>query len=321
MTAGGAAQIHDPIRRRLMLVLVSSAAAAVCVSPAPTALAGGVVSVKRDGGAAQKHAIEEYWTARRMRAARPLEAVVSNRGEIDVRRRSMAPRNHPASFESGPVADPAVFPNTVNGRIFGRIQGIGDYSCTGPVVDAPSRSVVMTAGHCVAERGFGTAKKLVFVPAYDREARPFGTWVFDRIVAQRAWRRNSNFNFDFAAVSMSPREGVAVQDAVGAVPLAVNLPVEQTYVATGYPSNRAKGEVMWRCTGAFEGYDPRPLPNGPTPIAIGCDMAEGASGGGWQVNGALNSVSSFGYADHRKVLYGPYFGNKAFQVYSAVANG
>ena len=303
------------------LALAVLTAVAICVAPAPAALAGGVVSFERQGGAAAKRAIEEYWTPQRMRAARPLEGVLADRGEVRIRRGSKQPLNHPAAFESGQVADPASFPNTVNGRVFGRLPGFGGYSCSGTVVDAPSHRVMMTAGHCVTERGYGTATKLAFVPAYDRGARPFGTWVFDRIVAQRAWRRNTNFNFDFAAVSMSRRDGVALQDAVGGVPLAINLPVEQTYVATGYPSNRSDGEVMWRCTAPFDGFDPRPLPNGPQPIAIGCDMGEGASGGGWQVNGSLNSVSSFGYQDHPDVLYGPYFGSKALQVYNAVANG
>jgi hypothetical protein len=79
--------------------------------------------------------------------------------------------------------------------------------------------------------------------------------------------------------------------------------------------------VMSRCTAPFDGYDPRPITHGPTPFAIGCDMGVGASGGGLTVDGALSSVISFGYQDHRKVLYGPRLGRKLVAVYEKAANG
>ena len=141
MAVGGVDPIHDATKRRLALAVLT--AAAICIAPAPAALAGSVVSSERQGGAAAKHAIEEYWTPQRMRAARPLEAVRSDRGGMQIRRGPKEPLNHPAPFESGRVTDPAAFPNTVNGRIFGRLPGFGSYSCSGTVVDAPNHSVVM----------------------------------------------------------------------------------------------------------------------------------------------------------------------------------
>jgi hypothetical protein len=305
--------------RPIGIAVTSVALAAVLL--APTARGGGLSVVERDGGTARKHAIEEYWTAKRMRAARPLEAIRSGRDAFRLRPAKALTRNHPAPFESGAVPDPGVFPNTVNGRLFGRIRGLGGYSCSATVVDAANRSTVITAGHCVIDPRYGSAHKLAFVPAYDRRARPFGTWVFERFVTQRAWRRRANFNFDLAGIELSPRNGVGIQDVVGAIPVSPYLPVEQTYVATGYPENRSRGEVMWRCTAPFDGFDPRPIKHGPTAFAIGCDMGIGASGGGLTVDGALASVVSFGYDDHRNVLYGPFFGRKLVAVYEAAANG
>jgi Trypsin len=301
--------------------IVALAIALAIAATAPAVEAGELSVVERGGGAARKHAIEDYWTPARMREARPLEAIRSRGDRLLLRRTKADQRNHPTAFESAGVPDPAVFPNTVHGKLFGRISGVGGYTCSATVVEAANRSTLVTAGHCAAEPGLSTAKKLAFVPAYDRKARPFGTWVFERIVTQRAWRRRANFNFDFAAVEMSPNEGILLQDAAGAIPAAPFLPVEQTYVATGYPANRRDTEVMWRCTSPFEGYDPRPIPNGPTPFAIGCDMGVGASGGGLTVDGALASVVSFGYEDHRNVLYAPYFGRKLVDVYERAANG
>lgn len=305
------------------LVLAISAAALATAALAPSAARADDLSVvERAGAAAQERAIAGYWTAKRMRRARPLEATRSERGgEARLRLGERPRRNHPAPFESGPVPDPGVFPNTVFGKVFGKLPGLGGYTCSGTIVEAANRSTIATAGHCVTDPEFAQATKLIFVPAYDQGARPFGKWVFDRIVTQRAWKRRANFNFDFAAVEMSPLNGVALQDAVGAIPVAPNLPVKQTYVATGFPANRGDTEVMWRCTAPFDGFDPRPIPNGPTPFAIGCDMGVGASGGGMTVDGALASVVSFGYDDHPRVLYGPYFGRKLVQVYEKAANG
>jgi Trypsin len=305
--------------RKLRTALI--AAAVLALAPAPSASAGGLSVVERDGGTTRERAIAGYWSAERMRKAAPLRAIRTPSGGFRLRTGDVRPRNHPARFESGPVADPTAYPNSVHGKLFGRLRGIGLYSCSGTVVDAANRNAVVTAGHCVTDPTYGPTSKLVFVPAYDHGARPFGTWVFDRIVTQRAWRRNGNFNFDMAGVEMSSPSGAALQDAVGSIPVTPFLPVEQTYVATGYPVNRDAGEAMWRCTSPFDGYDPRPIPHGPTPFAIGCNMGVGASGGSLMVDGAVSSVVSFGYEDHRNVLYGPRLGRKLVAVYEAAANG
>jgi hypothetical protein len=298
-----------------MKVAAAIASLALLLGAAPAA-AGEIVVSKRGGGAERKNAIEDYWTAKRMAHARPLELERTDDGEAELRLGEEDSRNHPSPFESGPVANPSTPPNTVNGKIFGRMPGVGAYECSATSVDAGNRNLIFTAGHCVAEPyNREIATKLVFVPSYHEGDRPYGTWAYERIVVLRSWRRNGNFNYDFAAVEMSPQSGVDLQDVVGGAPLATHLPADQTYLSVGYPSNLNRGQVMRYCLGRFDGYDPRPLPNGPTPISMGCDMGAGASGGGWFVNGHLNSVTSFGYEDHRNVGYGPYFGNKTLQVY------
>jgi hypothetical protein len=297
------------------LALAATAATLLAFASASPAHAGEIVVKERTSGGAGKHAIEDYWTAKRIAAARPLEVVRSEDGEATVRRGHKDPFSHPAPFETGPVADPAVAPNTVNGKLYGKIRGVGPYECSATSVDAPNRGLIMTAGHCVAEPGLALASKLAFVPAFDAEVRPFGTWVFRKIVVLKSWRRNSNFNYDYSAVATSPQNGVNLEDAVGGALVATKLPVRQTYDSVGYPNNFQKGQTMWHCIGDLAGRDPRPIPNGPRPIAMGCDMGLGSSGGGWFVNGFLNSVTSFGYDDHPDVSYGPYFGKRAAEVY------
>ena len=303
-------------RARILAALCAAIAAGLSLLLAPGVRADELVVSERAGGAS-KESVEDYWTAKRIARARPLEAVRGTGGEVELRRGEPQPFNHPAPFESGPIAEPSTFPNTVNGKLYGKLRGVGPYECSATSVDAPNRGLVMTAGHCVAEPSTRElATKLAFIPSYADGERPFGTWVFRRIVVLKSWRKNSTFNFDFSAVAMSPQGGANLQDVVGGAPVAVNLPAEQTYTSVGYPANIQDGQVMWQCTGPYQGRDPRPIPNGPTPIAMGCDMGQGASGGGWFVGGALNSVTSFGYEDHPDIGYGPYFGSKTAQVYA-----
>lgn len=280
-----------------------------------------VVVKERESGAAGEQRILDYWTDERLEAARPLEAIRDENGDPVIRRGDREAFNHPAPFESGPVANPSAPPNTINGKVFGRIRGIGQYECSATSLDALNRNLIMTAGHCVAEPGLDLANRIVFIPSYEDGVRPYGTWVFDKIFVLKSWRKRQNFNFDFSAVRMSPQAGTGsnLQDVVGGVPISTNYPVEQTYTSVGYPANIDDGQIMRYCTGPFAGRDPQPLPNGPLPIAMGCDMLQGASGGGWFANGSLVSVTSFGYQNHKDIGYGPYLGSKAQSLYNSAA--
>jgi hypothetical protein len=52
-------------------------------------------------------------------------------------------------------------------------------------------------------------------------------------------------------------------------------------------------------------------------VTIGCDMTQGSSGGGWVLpNGDLNSNVSAGSPDFPNILFGPYLGKAAGDVYT-----
>ena len=117
-----------------------------------------------------------------------------------------------------------------------------------------------------------------------------------------------------AAVVTDPQDGREVNDAVGAVPLVANYPREQQ--SYGRSAIRSTSPTLSRCGAAtrrYGGDDPNAGPGAQQPpIAIGCDMGDGASGGGWIVSGAgIGSLTSFSYDLHPDVLYGPYFGDRA----------
>ncbi len=172
---------------------------------------------------------------------------------------------------------------------------------------------MFTAGHCVYDpRSRTAATRLAFIPSYDGGARPFGRWTVSKARTTEAWIRRENFDFDYATLTVRPRGGQRIEEVVGGRPLATNTPRDQTYNAFGYPSNFARAQRMWGCRGGYAGDDPRPIPGGPPPIGMGCDMTTGASGGGWVDDlGRLVSVSSFGYGQRPGFLYGPYLTPKA----------
>ncbi len=287
-------------RSRAVALTVCALAAAGTAAP----VAGGKVITMSGGSGA---AAARYWTAERMAKARPLTLVRGAHGPVLKR----APQ--PPPFESFQVPDPLAAPLPAHGKIFGFLPGFGGYECSGTVVDHPSRTVVMTAGHCLSDPRTRTlATRVVFIPSYTDGARPFGRWTaFDGRIT-REWFKRENYDFDYGTVALRPHNGQRIEDVVGARPLAVNTPREQVYNAFGYPVNFARAQLMWTCRGPYAGDDPRPIPGGPPPIGMGCDMKSGASGGGWVDDlGQLVSVTSFGYGARKGFLYGPYLTEKA----------
>jgi hypothetical protein len=260
---------------------------------------------------------EGYWTGERMRAARPLELVRGGERMAGRLRAGQAP-----DFLSGEVTAPTTPPNNTNGRLFGVLKGFGQFSCSATSVDSRSGTVILTAGHCLYEPGLRRfAKRVAFVPAYTDGEAPFGAWAASRLAVTRAWARHANSNFDFAAVALRKGpNGETIQGTVGGRELALNAPVRQNYAAYGYPANLMEAERMWACGSPYVGRDPRPFRVGKAPVAIGCDMTAGASGGGWiGESGSLVSVSSFGYRQYPDVLFGPRLGAAAAKLVKRVA--
>jgi Trypsin len=291
----------DAVRARGATVGV--ALAGLLAAPGISAAAGEVVA-RAHGSAA---ATARYWTAERMAKARPL-AVVRRGSQTTLKRGPVAP-----PFDSFQVPDPTAPPLPTHGKVFGILRGFGGFECSATVVNSAARSVVMTAGHCVSEPRTGTiATRLVFIPAYRDGERPFGRWVVTSSRTTRQWLKDENYDFDYATLTLAPSGGALIEDVVGGRPLVTDTPREQVYNAYGYPANFADAQLMWTCHGPYAGDDPRPIPGGPAPIGMGCDMKEGASGGGW-VNdlGQLVSVTSFGYPRRKGFLYGPYLTAKA----------
>ena len=222
-----------------------------------------------------------------------------------------------------PVADPSAFPYRVQGKVF-FVAGKFLFSCSATVVDTPNQSVVFTAGHCVNSGGPSTkwyTKHWAFIPGYRYNHRPYGTFVANELWSSTPWARSTNFNFDFAAaVLLRNGRGQRVARAVGSRGFATGESRAQLFDAFGYPAARGfDGQSLWECQSPYLRDDPRPAGPGPRPVGIACDLPEGASGGGWIIDGEfLNSLTSFGYDDLPEETYGPYFGQAAWRFYKKV---
>jgi V8-like Glu-specific endopeptidase len=196
-----------------------------------------------------------------------------------------------------------------NGKILGVDPVEGPYSCSGTALNTPSRSIVLTAGHCVVEKG-SEGRRISFVPAYDHGTRPFGTFRAQAVFVMPQWRRSENPDFDVAALRVAPNRFGALTDVVGGRGYATSKSRLGAFQIFGYPAAWAGGEELRSCRAHGLGADR--LTNffsGPPTMPASCDMAAGSSGGGWLFDGELVSgVTSYSYQGRSTQLFSPYFG-------------
>jgi V8-like Glu-specific endopeptidase len=294
----------------LAVLAPAAAAAGRPVASGAPEVSASVPSVSFPEAAA---AARRFWTPARMSAARPVEGV--------------GPAAHGAALDptltatSETIADPTEPQYRVNGAIFiSEGAGIGFGRCSGTSVVSPSKSVVITAGHCVYDEGIWSDRKWVFVPGYRHGERPFGTFTAHWLGTTPAWHAHENENFDIGAAVVGRNEkGQTLAAAVGADRVATGLSPAQTFDVYGYPVEKPfNGGTLQVCRDAgFEGHDFGSLfEPGPLNLAISCDDSAGGSGGGWMIEGdVLNSVTTYGYPSDPATNFGPYFGKDVAQLY------
>lgn len=196
-----------------------------------------------------------------------------------------------------------------NGRILGFDPRDGEYSCSGTALNTPSRSIVLTAGHCVLEDG-RTGQSLVFIPAYDHGLRPFGTFPVEVAYVMPQWRRAENPDFDVAALRVGPSELGLLTDAVGGRGYVTGRSRRAVFQIFGYPAVALDGEELRSCIARGLGSDILTFSfAGPPTVPSSCDMSTGSSGGAWVVEGRyIDGVTSYGYTGSANRVYSPYFG-------------
>jgi V8-like Glu-specific endopeptidase len=214
-----------------------------------------------------------------------------------------------ASASSIRVLNSAEVGIRTNGKVLGVDPVTGPYSCSGTALNTPSHSVVLTAGHCVIERG-SEGRQLSFVPAYERGNRPFGTFVARSVYVMPQWRRRENPDFDVAALRVEPNELGTLTDVVGGRGFATGRSRLGAFQIFGYPAARAGGEELRSCRAHGLGLDRlTDRFSGPPTMPASCDMAAGSSGGAWLFDGEfVSGVTSYSYQGRPTQLFSPYFG-------------
>jgi V8-like Glu-specific endopeptidase len=196
-----------------------------------------------------------------------------------------------------------------NGKILGVDPVSGAYSCSGTALNTPSKSIVLTAGHCVIERG-SEGRQIAFVPAYDHGSSPFGKFYAKSIYVMQRWRHGENPDFDVAALRVKPNGLGALTDVVGGRGFAASRSRRSAFQIFGYPAAWARGEELRSCRAHGLGLDRLTNRlNGPPTVPASCNMAAGSSGGAWLLEGQyVDGVTSYSYQGRPTQLFSPYFG-------------
>jgi hypothetical protein len=311
--------------RTALPALLACLTAFALPAAAPASSSASALSV----GASARKALR-FWTPARMRSAKPLAAPPSGQGGLA--RASAAPASGEGSADPAPpalvdfaaVPDPTAPGFRQNGAIFAVIPHLGTARCSGTAVDAPNRSVVITAGHCVHELGRWFNRDWVFVPGYHDGVRPFGVFAARWLGSTRPWIEGGSENADVGAAVVGRNErGQRLGAAVGGDRIAFGLSPSQVFDVHGYPVGAPfDGATQRVCAGTpFLGHDVASfLWRGPLNLGIVCDVSGGASGGGWTIDGdVLNSVTDYGYGDDRATDFGSYFGGAVRDLYRRAA--
>jgi hypothetical protein len=255
--------------------------------------------------------IERFWTPQRMAAARPLEMTIAKDGRPDVHL-GLRPAAARASYSL--VESPETPPYAWNGRLY-VVQSGREGFCSATAIDSASRSLVLTAGHCVNTgprngRPGRWSSYLEFVPGFNLGAAPYGTFVLSGTPrALPGWTEEGNPDFDLGAFLTEPNAGgVALADAVGGgARIVTDLGRRQRFETFGYPGGT---ERMRTCVSGFagEGFVTAGL-KGPSTVGVHCWWPPGSSGGGWLIDGGqeIDGLNTYIQVDEKRRTFGPYF--------------
>ncbi|CAF4618813.1 unnamed protein product [Rotaria sp. Silwood2] len=100
-----------------------------------------------------------------------------------------------------------------SGKVYFVMNG-KNYLCSGSVVNAGNRDMVVPAGHCVFDYEQQMwASNWIFVPEYSSNYRPHGTFIWRQMATKQGWTNNQDYNFDVGIVLMNTNEnGQHIQD-------------------------------------------------------------------------------------------------------------
>jgi hypothetical protein len=289
-------------------------------------------------------AVAKYWTPAAMRAAKEVQAPRPAPSAAKVPAQTF---KLPAQAASGAVPakgtgpgrvmSPAVdvtqsqvwtthgsMPATTVGKLY-FTEPSGNFQCTASVVNSQNHSLIWTAGHCVTDGSQHWYSNFRFVPDYHDGVSPLGSWSWKSVSTPSAYFNGANYDYDLAAITLWPTNGVKVADRTGYQGYKFNYGYVWHAYEFGYPADTHPARsgidanqlryclsTTWQ-TGGQQ--------------AIHCDQGHGSSGGPWLDD--LQLSRGWGYlvgnvshhnSDSSDVENGPHFGDAAVNVYNAQTN-
>ena len=236
--------------------------------------------------------------------------------------------NYPAPFARYQNFDSyQVYPYSTVGVLFFKQYGV-DYRCSAAAV---GNNAIWTAGHCIHKgdnKTTGWSTNVVFVPAYKNGSAPYGVWSKSDLKTKGSWFEFGDLRYDMGGVILNKWNNQTISDVVGSLGFAYNLDNSLHWLNMGYPSAPPfDGKTQQICAASFA-YNDTSMPY-PSPVAMGCDMSQGSSGGPWILNfggkvgqtNFLNGNNSYRYSIHPKELFSPYFGDAAKILYDELLAG
>ena len=285
--------------RMKKLLLGAALVLATSAAPAQAQVVSSKASVQDPASA------RDYWTAERMRNAKPKTQA----------RGGKPPSGSPTtSWSTTQVNWPAANPILrAHGKVF-FTDGPYQYVCSGTAVDA---NVVWTAGHCVYEAGTNRPyTRWIFVPAYNSgNGNP--QYAADTLYTTEAWATETPtaYGRDLGAahvdLALTPTRTISTAGALA------NGTRVHSY---GYPAEgKYSGANMYDCDTYISRRD---TSTSPADYGIPCGMNGGSSGGGWVTSdGKVVSVNSYGYSNLKNTMFGPVMDGVAGELLTRAKSG
>ena len=265
-----------------------------------------------------------YWTHERMAEARPMDTDTADDPAQEQPEAAEGDGSSSSSTDPAGMTEPvapavdggAALPARTKGKLFFNGYDAQNAYCSASVLNTPSKSVVITAAHCVYQSRSGWAKDAVFVPDYDRtqpDPDPVGVWTARSMRAFDSWRADQiDYSNDVAFVTLNEGgdENKPLVDTVGGHGLAWGGSYVFRATIFGYPTNKTNPDgrgTIYSCVSTATKEDEGKV------RTESCDFGLGSSGGPWLYRynestglGYVRSVTSR-WQPRSGVNRGPYF--------------
>ncbi len=188
---------------------------------------------------------------------------------------------------------------------------------------------IWTAGHVVHAGNnspSGWSTNMIFVPAYRDGNAPFGKWPALSLATRTLWYQKGipdGLTEDMGGAILGVLNGKSISQVVGCLGFAYNFSRFQHWDSMGYPAEAPfNGQRMWDCEASYA-YDGQV--SGIPPMAIGCDLTGGCSGGPWiwqfqdglpgERRNCINGHNSYRISNRPLEINSPFFDDRAKSLY------